>query len=58
MVEELEQSLTKLLRERQQEIKHQHNKELSVLQDELEKELEKAARQASEKVLIIQCCTW
>lgn len=47
---DLERSLTEVLRERQADIKREHNKQLTVLRDELEEELEKTARQAKEKV--------
>lgn len=49
---DLERGLTEVLRERQADIKREHNKQLTVLRDELEEELEKAARQAKEKVLL------
>nr|XP_045595057.1 repetitive organellar protein-like [Procambarus clarkii] len=46
---ELEKSLNELLRERQAEIKREHNKQLAILRDELDKILEKTAREAKEK---------
>lgn len=52
-MEELEQSLTELLHERQRDLKKEHNKQLAILSDELEMELEKAARQAKDKVSMI-----
>ncbi|KAK3879014.1 hypothetical protein Pcinc_016395 [Petrolisthes cinctipes] len=48
-VDELEQSVTELLREKQRDLKKEHNKQLAILSDELEMELEKAARQAKDK---------
>ncbi|XP_071550972.1 uncharacterized protein [Panulirus ornatus] len=48
-VADMERSLAEVLRERQADIKREHNKQLDILQDELDKELEKAARQAKEK---------
>lgn len=51
-VADMELSLAEVLRERQADIKREHNKQLEILQDELDKELEKAARQAKEKVCI------
>lgn len=49
-VADLERSLTEMLRERQADLKREHHKQLTVLRDELEEELEMAARQAKEKV--------
>ncbi|XP_063586500.1 trichohyalin-like isoform X2 [Penaeus indicus] len=48
-VADLERSLTEVLRERQADVKREHHKQLTVLRDELEEELEMAARQAKEK---------
>ncbi|XP_066974472.1 centrosomal protein of 164 kDa-like isoform X2 [Macrobrachium rosenbergii] len=48
-ISDLERSMGEVLRERQADIKREHNKQLSILNEELEKELESAARQAKEQ---------
>ncbi|XP_064087811.1 centrosomal protein of 164 kDa-like isoform X2 [Macrobrachium nipponense] len=48
-ISDLERSMGEVLRERQANIRREHNKQLSILNEELEKELESAARQAKER---------
>lgn len=47
---ELELSMEEVLRQRQAQIKRDHNRQMATLQERLDEELEKAARQAKEKV--------
>ncbi|XP_063859128.1 uncharacterized protein LOC135100096 isoform X2 [Scylla paramamosain] len=48
-VSELEMSMTEVLRQRQTQIKREHNRQLATLEEKLDEELEKAARQAKER---------
>nr|XP_053629099.1 repetitive organellar protein-like [Cherax quadricarinatus] len=48
-ISDLERSLNEVLRERQADIKKEHNNQMAILRDELDKELEKIAREAKEK---------
>lgn len=49
-VTELELSMEEVLRQRQAQIRREHSRQLATLEEKLEEELEKAARQAKEKV--------
>ncbi|XP_045133137.1 centrosomal protein of 164 kDa-like isoform X2 [Portunus trituberculatus] len=48
-VSELELSMAEVLRQRQTQIKREHNRQLATLEEKLDEELEKAARQAKER---------
>ena len=53
---ELEVSMAEVLRQRQTQIKREHGRQMATLEEKLDEELEKAAKQAKERVSCITDC--